>query len=147
MSPKFLIDNCLSHELADMAIDRGYVESRHLKWRGKKYSGQQNWGDHNVRKLAVEGGYTLVTKNSVDFRGPPDAPGSKGEYTKADIHDGLVCLNAEGMDLDLQMDMFAYALEQVQSLSDDMINRVLDISYDPETDIIRHDLYELPARP
>lgn len=83
----------------------------------------------------------------MDFRGPADAPGSKGEYARVELHDGLVCLVAPTLDLDLQLDLFAHALDVVRDLGDDMVNRVLDVSHDPETDLVSHTLYELPPRP
>jgi hypothetical protein len=36
---------------------------------------------------------TFVTRNSIDFRGPSDAPGSKGQYADVAVHAGLICLN------------------------------------------------------
>ena len=34
-----------------------------------------------------------MTRNSVDFRGPAEQPGSKGQYADVSIHAGLVCIN------------------------------------------------------
>jgi hypothetical protein len=60
--------------------------------------------------LTREGDWKFVTKNSIDFCGPADAPGSKGEYGKAMIHAGLICLNGPvGMDLDKQIKLFETA--------------------------------------
>ena len=54
--------------------------------------------------LTREGHWKFVTKNSIDFCGPADAPGSKGEYRQAMIYAGLICLNGPvGMDLDMQI--------------------------------------------
>jgi hypothetical protein len=51
--------------------------------------------------INLEGDWTFVTKNSIDFCGPADVPGSKEEYRKANA--GLICLNGPvGMDLDMQ---------------------------------------------
>lgn len=61
----FLVDECLSQRLAMMARDRGYAESSHVHWLG--LGGIQDW---NLIHRAVDEDWTLVTKNSYDFRGP-----------------------------------------------------------------------------
>jgi Domain of unknown function (DUF5615) len=102
---KFLIDECLSPELAKLAQTKGY-ESSHVVWM--KLAGKKDW---ELKPVIVDGDWTFVTKNSVDFRGPPTNPGSKGQYADVAIHAGLVCLNGpEGMDLDLQLELFEQAL-------------------------------------
>jgi hypothetical protein len=69
--------------------------------------------------LTREGDWKFVTKNSIDFCGPADAPGSKGEYRKAMIHAGLICLNGPvGMDLDMQIKLFETALDELDQNSD-----------------------------
>lgn len=71
MSFKLLLDECLSPELVDMAAARGHVEStcvRNMGWSGKK--------DWELIRIVVEGDYTLVTHNAVDFRG--GGPGALG---------------------------------------------------------------------
>jgi hypothetical protein len=98
--------------------------------------------------LTREGDWKFVTKNSIDFCGPADAPGSKGEYRKAMIHAGLICLNGPvGMDLDMQIKLFETALDELDQNSD-LINQVLEITLDDANDaevtIIR---YELPTLP
>ncbi len=68
---KFLIDECLSQRLTTMARDRGYVESSHVHWLG--LGGIQDW---TLIRRAVDEDWTLVTKNSYDFRGPAGARAS-----------------------------------------------------------------------
>ena len=41
MVPKFLIDECLSPDLAALARDRGFAESSHVTWLGK--AGWKDW--------------------------------------------------------------------------------------------------------
>jgi Domain of unknown function (DUF5615) len=60
---KFLIDECLSPELAQLARDRGYHESFHVSWLGKA-----GWKDWELKELILEQDWTFVTRNSVDFR-------------------------------------------------------------------------------
>ncbi|MSP01590.1 MAG: hypothetical protein EXR07_11170 [Acetobacteraceae bacterium] len=85
---KFLVDECLSPELTVMATNRGHGESSHVVWR--KGNGLKDW---ELRPLVLEGDWTFVTKNSIDFRGPPRTPRSRGAYADVELHGGLVCLN------------------------------------------------------
>ncbi|HEX3365768.1 DUF5615 family PIN-like protein [Phenylobacterium sp.] len=80
---KLLVDECLSAELTKAAIDRGYVESSHVRWIGK--AGVKDW---NLFPVILQGDWTFVTRNAYDFRGLAEAPGTKGEYHKADLHAG-----------------------------------------------------------
>jgi Domain of unknown function (DUF5615) len=119
---KLLVDECLSEELTKLSIERGYVESSHIRWLGK--AGAKDW---ELLPIILDGDWTFVTKNSIDFRGPPDAPGSKGEYQRAAIHAGLICLNGPvGMDLNMQLELFALALDDLGD--DDLINQVLEMT-------------------
>jgi predicted nuclease of predicted toxin-antitoxin system len=77
---KLLVDECLSPELTKMARDRGHGESSHVVWLGK--SGIKDW---DLMRLVLESDWTLVTKNSYDFRGRVDSPGSKGELGKIEL--------------------------------------------------------------
>lgn len=119
---KFLIDECLSPELAKIAQAEGYGESSHIVWLG--LAGRKDW---ELKPVILNGDWTFVTKNSVDFRGSASKPGSKGQYADVAIHAGLICLNGQGMDLDLQIELFRQALDAVHADSD-LINRVLEVS-------------------
>jgi hypothetical protein len=74
-------------------------------------------------------------------------PDQKGEYRKAMIHAGLICLNGPvGMDLDMQIKLFETALDELDQNSD-LINQVLEITSMMRTmqnSLIR---YELPTLP
>jgi hypothetical protein len=136
---KLLIDECLSEELAKLARDRGHPESSHIRWIGK--NGVKDW---DLLPVIIGGDWTFVTKNSIDFRGPADAPGSKGEYRKATLHAGLICLNGPvGMDLDMQMDLFEAALDALDE-DDDLVNRVIEATlhdaHDAEITVVRYAL-------
>jgi predicted nuclease of predicted toxin-antitoxin system len=85
---KFLVDECLSPELTKLAHARGYGESSHVVWLGR--AGLKDW---ELKPLILQGDWTFVTKNSVDFRGPAGKPGSKGQYADVALHAGLICLN------------------------------------------------------
>jgi hypothetical protein len=72
---KLRIDECLSPELAKLAQSRGHGESSHVVWPGKG-----GWKDWSLKTVILEGDWTFVTKNSIDFRGPASEPGSRGQY-------------------------------------------------------------------
>ncbi len=132
-----LIDECLSEELAKRARQRGHAGSSHVVWRGLR-----SWKDWQLVPRIVEEGWTFVTRNSVDFRGPARAPGRKGHYSRLDLHPGLICLNGPvGMDLEMQIELFEIALEEIDSLPD-LLNRGLEVSLDEngEISIIWYDL-------
>ncbi|SDF32714.1 hypothetical protein SAMN05216337_105151 [Bradyrhizobium brasilense] len=116
----------MSPELAKLALERGYGESSHIVWM--KLSGRKDW----ELKTIVDGDWTFVTKNSVDFRGPKDEPGTKGQYADVAIHAGLVCLNGPtGMDLDTQVELFEQALADLDADAD-LVNQVLEVTAEEE---------------
>jgi hypothetical protein len=136
---KFLVDECLSPELTKLAQDRGYGESSHVVWLGR--GGAKDW---ELKPLIIDGDWTFVTKNSVDFRGPSSRPGTSGQYADVMLHAGLVCLNGpEGMDLDMQIELFEEALNEL-GRDPDLVNQVLEVSLDGDDEIhIRR--YSLPS--
>jgi hypothetical protein len=72
--------------------------------------------------------WVLVTKNSEDFRGPREAPGSKGQYADLPLHAGLISVNGPvGMDLALQRELFSEALEELD-VDGDLANQILEVT-------------------
>ncbi len=135
---KFLVDECLSPELTKLAHARGHGESSPVVWLGR--AGLKDW---ELRPLILQDDWTFVTKNSVDFRGPADNPGSKGQYTDVALHAGLICLNGPpGMDLDMQLELFEQALDELEA-DPDLINQVLEITCEEDSLHVRR--YHLPA--
>ena len=72
---KFLIDECLSPELATLARERGFGGSTHVTWLG--LGGRPDW---DIARRAVDDGYIFVTNNKRDFlalyqRENPTRPG------------------------------------------------------------------------
>lgn len=135
---KFLIDECLSPQLAEQAWAAGYGESQHVVRMG--WSGLKDW---ELKPIILDGDWTFVTKNSVDFRGPKDKPGTKGQYADVPIHAGLICLNGPpSMDIDMQVELFEEALNELKT-DDDCVNQVLEISLEGE-DELRVRRYALP---
>lgn len=140
---KLLIDECLSPELVHTARERGHGESSHVVWIGRQ--GIKDW---DLLKIVLEGDWTLVTRNAYDFRGPEAAPGTRGQYQRAEIHAGLICLNGpEGMDLGMQRDLFDAALDEIDR-DGDLVNMVLELTLETaESDEIIIDRYALPTDP
>ena len=85
---KFLIDECLSLALADKAVAAGHVESAHVSRRG-----MNNWQDHRLMKPVIDDDWTLVTRNSDDFRPRRGSASQAPCYVGQPLHAGLVCLN------------------------------------------------------
>lgn len=138
---RLFIDECLSSELVHRAIARGYEETTSVVFRG--LSGTQDW---NLVPIVLAGDFTLVTKNSVDFRGAADQPGEKGLYRNIEIHPGLICLNGpRGMDLDMQLELFEVVLDEIERLNEDLVNKCLEVSFIAEDGGIDITLYDLPA--
>jgi hypothetical protein len=135
---KILIDECLSPELTTRAHARGY-EASHVVWLDR--AGLKDW---ELKPLILKGDWTFVTKNSVDFRGPAGNPGTRGQYADVAIHAGLICLNGpEGMDLDMQIDLFEEAMNALEANAD-LVNQVLEITLEDD-DCIHVLRYGLPA--
>lgn len=124
---KLLIDECLSSELALMARQRGHHEASHVVWIGKS-----GWKDWDLKQVLLDEDWVLVTKNSDDFRGPREAPGTKGQYADVALHAGLVCLNGPvGMDLALQRELFSEALDELDA-DDDLTNQILEVTLEDD---------------
>lgn len=136
---KFLIDECLSPELAKIAIDKDHGQTSHIVWLGLA-----GYKDSELKPIILNDDWTFVTKNSVDFRGPEDKPGRKGQYANVATHAGMICLNGPpGMDLDMQIELFGQALLELDA-DPDLVNQVLEITLDDDDDL--HVLrYALPG--
>lgn len=132
---KFLVDECLSPALARMAQERGFGESSHIVWM--RLGGKKDW---ELKPVILDGDWTFVTKNSIDFRGPSQKPGSKGQYADVALHTGLICLNGPpGMDLDMQVELFEAALDALEDDAD-LVNQVREVTIeeDEALRILRH---------
>lgn len=127
---KLLIDECLSPDLTKLAQRRGHGESSHVVWLG--LAGRKDW---ELKPIILAGDWTFVTKNAVDFRGPADRPGAKGQYAGVALHAGLICLGAaDAMDLDLQLELFEVALDELAG-DPELVNQVLEVTADAADEI------------
>lgn len=138
MIGKLLIDECLSPELVQMAVEAGHVESTCVRNRG--WAGRKDW---ELMTVVVAGDFTLVTNNSEDFRG-----GGQGDlgglHAIQQIHAGLVCLNAphDRMSLAKQRELFEFALNELANLPD-LVNQALEI-FENEDGQVSVEIYDIP---
>jgi hypothetical protein len=89
---------------------------------------KSGWKDWDLKRVLLDEDWVLVTKNSEDFRGPREAPGTKGQYADVALHAGLVCLNGPvGMDLALQRELFSEALDELD-VDADLTNQILEVT-------------------
>jgi hypothetical protein len=137
MIGRLLIDECLSPELAQLAIDAGHVESTSVRDRGRL--GLKDW---ELMEYVIEEDFILVTRNAQVFRGAGKAnPG--GLHGAIEVHAGLICLDsALEMDLDLQQELFRHALNMLTELPD-LINQALEV-YENEDGLISVNTYDIP---
>jgi predicted nuclease of predicted toxin-antitoxin system len=127
---KFLIDECLSPELAAIARARGHGESMHVTWLGMR--SRKDW---SIVRRAIADGYALVTNNTMDFR---------ALMRRERLHAGLVCINvAPGlMSLDVQKRLFTLALDRLGDR--EPVNELLQITLD-EHRVVHLERYDFPA--
>ena len=126
---KFLIDECLSPTLAELARERGHLESTHVTWLG--LGGTKDW---TIARHAVDGGFVFVTNNRLDFL---------KLYKREELHGGLICLNAPHLTMDgaQQRRLFALALSRLPAA--EPYNEVLEITID-QTGAVIVDRYPHP---
>ena len=136
----FLIDDCLSPALVATAIDTGHPESSHVVWQGNA-----GWQDWELKTFILDGDWTFVTRNGVDFRGLTENPGSKGQYANVTLHAGLICLNGPaGMRSPIQCELFQAALEELAG-NECLINEVIEVDLAELMGEISVRRYPLPA--
>lgn len=137
MTFRFLVDECLTPELVNLAVAAGHVESTCVRDRG--WAGCKDW---QLMEHVIAGDFTLVTHNSPDFRGAGSAsPG--GEHARQPIHAGLVCLNSvHVMDLQRQIGLFRLVLAELDRV-DGLVNQALDV-FEREDGSVEMLIYDIP---
>jgi predicted nuclease of predicted toxin-antitoxin system len=126
---KFLVDECLSPDLVEIARANGHGESMHVTWLGLR--SRRDW---TIVRRAIAGGYVLVTNNTTDF---------SALLRREEVHVGLLCINvAHGlMSLDVQRRLFALALDRLGD--SEPINEMLEIRLMGDRSV-RIERYDLP---
>lgn len=134
---KLLIDENLSPTLVELANAQGFVCS-HVSRLG--LSGKKDW---QLKDTILEGDWTFVTANSIDFRGPVNDPGHSGEYKDFQLHAGLICINAgRGLNRAEQRALMMIVLAYLNRLND-LTNEVLEVDVDARNKITLR-RYKLP---
>lgn len=119
---RFLIDECLSPELATEAHERGF-EATHIG-----YLGQLGAPDYHVRSLIVAGDFTFVTNNARDFL---------KIYRQVDVHAGLLLLLPKVTKPE-QRRLFACALEAIIAAGSDLVGELVEVDKDGTVTISRY---------
>jgi hypothetical protein len=137
MIGRLLIDECLTPELVQLAIEAGHVESTCL--RNRNWLGLKDW---QLMEHVLRGDFILVTRNAQDFRGRGEAdPG--GLHAAIEVHAGLICLDsALELDFDVQREVFQHALEALVALSE-LVNQALEVFLHADGSVTLT-IYEIP---
>jgi predicted nuclease of predicted toxin-antitoxin system len=131
----FLIDECLTPDLCEIARGRGY-HALHATWA--KLGSQK---DSKVAKYALDHDMILVTNNLVDF---------DKIYRRKPLHPGVIFLMAEDelMDYESQTIMFMHALDSADG--NEPINEAIRANLFADIDqnlVIEIARYELAKKP
>ena len=108
----WLIDECLSPKLADVAAKRS-VEGAHATRRGLTST-----PDPVIARWCVTNDFALVTNNARDFR---------RIYSSLDLHPGLVVILPEIVASE-QVRLFALILDRVER-EPDLVNKLMEIDF------------------
>ena len=122
---RFLIDECLHESLVGVAHDAGF-EAMHVNHAG--LSGKPDWA---LAGRIVEGEFTFVTNNRVDFI---------GLFCKMELHAGLIVI-VPNLAPALQRALFQAAIQYLAGKNP--INAVIEVTSDGKT--ARCVEYRLPA--
>lgn len=123
---QFLIDECLSPRLREVARDLGYV-AYHVTQRG-----WSSFPDRRLFPLVLEHDLTLVTNNWRDFR---------PMLRRTEVHPGVVVI-IPNVRRERQVELFTRVLDTIRSADPplDMVNTVLEV--DASGEVIRYALPE-----
>lgn len=136
--PRLLLDENLSPTLEALAHERGY-ECAHVSHLG--LSGTKDW---QLKRTILDGDWTFVTANNVDFRGPADAPGTSGEYADVQLHAGLICVTASAaLNRSRQQTVFRSILSELETAAD-LTNTVMEVEVNA-SDKVTIRRYKLPG--
>ncbi len=135
---KLLVDENLSPSLVGLATNKGFVCS-HVNHLG--LTGQKGW---QLKATNLDGDWTFITNNGVDFRGSATKPGSQGVYADVPLHAGLVCVDAPwGLNLESQKRLFHLVLSNLEG-EGALTNQVLQITLSPDG-LVELARYGMPA--
>ena len=119
---KFLIDECLSPELALLARESGWPDSTHVSWLGLAGS-----SDRVITRCAVDDGFILVTHNTIDFR---------ALYGRENLHVGLIAFNTPPRLMDRALQKRLFLLAMIELAGEEHYNAVLEITVSPDGQVL-----------
>ena len=122
---RFLIDECLHTSLVDVAEQHGH-ESHHVNWLGP--SGEADW---NLVPRIIDGDFTFVTNNALDFR---------RLYARRELHAGLIIIVPQ-VEPTRQRVLFSGLLDTLGP-DEALVNEVIEINLDGEEVVFTR--YDLP---
>ena len=138
---KFLIDECLSPALVGIAVEAGYPESSHVTHRG-----MGSWKDHQIMRAILDQDWTLVTRNSDDFRPPRGSRSQSPCYVGVELHPGLICLNPPPGSRALLHQLYFRAALHELGAAVDLTNEVLEVWPDPDDpNVLAVERYQFPT--
>jgi predicted nuclease of predicted toxin-antitoxin system len=108
----FLVDECLSPDLAAYAEGAYYFRATHVLYR--KLDGKE---DRDLMPYIIQNDYTFVTCNEKDFL---------DLYAQEDIHPGLVIILPGDLKANEQVEWFGLVLDRIKQ-EEDLINKVVTI--------------------
>jgi hypothetical protein len=86
----------------------------------------------SLKTTILDGDWTFITNNGVDFRGSAKKPGSQGVYADVPLHAGLVCVDAPGgLNLETQKRLFDLVLSNLEE-GGTLTNQVLQVTLSPD---------------
>jgi predicted nuclease of predicted toxin-antitoxin system len=115
---KFLIDECLSPELTDIARDEYGIYATYVPWLGKPPRGQVSWKDPDIVDSIAETDFVFVTNNRRDFVG-------KYYPRRLEIHNGLIII-LQRANLDQEKAMFRAAMDFIAGMTD-TVNKLIEV--------------------
>jgi hypothetical protein len=106
--------------------------------------GKAGWKDWELKAFILDEDWTLVTRNSVDFRGPADNPGTGGQFVDVPLHAGLICVNGpDGMTAEVQCELFEAALDEIGNVQQ-LVNEVVEVDLESLDDEFTIHRYPMP---
>lgn len=114
---RFLIDECLSPSLVDVAIQQGLMAGHvaHLGLAGTP--------DYKLARKALDEDLIFVTQNARDF---------VKLYARMDVHCGLILLKTQSND-DQQRQMFAATIVHI---ADEPINSIIEAAIEQDEIVV-----------
>jgi hypothetical protein len=107
--------------------------------------GKAGWKDWELKPFILEGDWTLVTRNSVDFRGSADNLGASGQFADVPLHAGLICINGpDGMTAEVQCKLFEAVLDEIGNVQ--LVNEVVEVDLESLDDEFTIHRYQMPAK-